>query len=222
MLHQQSIAGMRSTAAGNHENGRYSCSLWRGDDAGVILLAIEAKDDKQLSFRFGAGDHVPARRRAAPPSTGRFDAQGRLTHPVRQIISPPWELIERLILARAAPPPRAFYQPPLPHTANRRPEVDRTGCRRADAAAVRAIASGSQHSTIKAISHRIARSLSVSAPMSSATYRIPGILRGIQRRAARQPAGHGFYLEADPRHRPQIGPLTDVNLTCGVLDRRVS
>jgi hypothetical protein len=35
--------------------------------------------------------------------------------------------------------------------------------RRADAAAVNAIARGSQHSTIRAISHRIARSLSVSA-----------------------------------------------------------
>jgi hypothetical protein len=44
--------------------------------------------------------------------------------------------------------------------------------RRADAAAVNEIASGSQHSTMSAISHRIARSLSVSAPRSSATYRI--------------------------------------------------
>jgi hypothetical protein len=41
--------------------------------------------------------------------------------------------------------------------------------RRADAAAVNEIASGSQHSTMSAISHRIARSLSVSAPISSAT-----------------------------------------------------
>ena len=39
----------------------------------------------------------------------------------------------------------------------------------ADAAAVRAMVSGSQVSTIRAISHRIARSLSVSAPISSAT-----------------------------------------------------
>jgi hypothetical protein len=38
-----------------------------------------------------------------------------------------------------------------------------------DAAAVSEIASGSQHSTIRAISHRIAFSLSVSIPRSSAT-----------------------------------------------------
>lgn len=43
--------------------------------------------------------------------------------------------------------------------------------RRADAAAVNAIASGSQHSTIRAISHRIACSGSVSTPSSLATYR---------------------------------------------------
>jgi len=42
------------------------------------------------------------------------------------------------------------------------------GYRQADAAAISAIASGSQHRTLSAISHRIARSLSVSAPMSSA------------------------------------------------------
>jgi hypothetical protein len=41
--------------------------------------------------------------------------------------------------------------------------------RMADAAAVSAMASGSQHSTIRAISHRIVRSLSVFAPTSSAT-----------------------------------------------------
>jgi hypothetical protein len=39
-----------------------------------------------------------------------------------------------------------------------------------DAAAVRAITSGSAHSTMSAISNRIARSESVSAPTSSATY----------------------------------------------------
>jgi hypothetical protein len=39
---------------------------------------------------------------------------------------------------------------------------------------VRAMASGSQHSTTKAMSHRIARSLLVSAPMSSAIYRMGG------------------------------------------------
>jgi hypothetical protein len=49
---------------------------------------------------------------------------------------------------------------------------DQANDRRAEAAAVNAIASGSQHNTIKAISHRIAFSLSVAAPMSSATYRI--------------------------------------------------
>jgi hypothetical protein len=38
----------------------------------------------------------------------------------------------------------------------------------AEAAAVNAMASGSQLSTMRAISHRIARSLSVSAPTSSA------------------------------------------------------
>jgi hypothetical protein len=37
---------------------------------------------------------------------------------------------------------------------------------------VRAIANGSQHKTISAISHRIARSESVSTPSNSATYRI--------------------------------------------------
>jgi hypothetical protein len=39
----------------------------------------------------------------------------------------------------------------------------------AEAAAVNAMASGSQHSTMRAMSHRIARSLSVLAPTSSAT-----------------------------------------------------
>ncbi|SRR6266481_2743665 len=43
---------------------------------------------------------------------------------------------------------------------------------RADAAAVSAIASGSQQSTMSVISHLIARSLSVSAPTNSATYLI--------------------------------------------------
>jgi hypothetical protein len=38
----------------------------------------------------------------------------------------------------------------------------------AEAAAVNAMASGSQHRTIRAISHRMARSLLVSAPTSSA------------------------------------------------------
>ena len=42
----------------------------------------------------------------------------------------------------------------------------------ADVAAVNAIASGSQHSTIRAMSHRIARSESVSTPTNSAIYRI--------------------------------------------------
>jgi hypothetical protein len=41
--------------------------------------------------------------------------------------------------------------------------------RMADAAAVSAMASGSQRRTMSAISHRIARSLSVSMPTSSAT-----------------------------------------------------
>jgi hypothetical protein len=42
--------------------------------------------------------------------------------------------------------------------------------RRAEAAAVNATASGSQHSTIRAMSHRMARSLSVSSPRNSATH----------------------------------------------------
>jgi hypothetical protein len=46
------------------------------------------------------------------------------------------------------------------------------GDRRAEAAAVRAMARGSQHNTIKAMSQRIARSESVSTPISSATYLI--------------------------------------------------
>jgi hypothetical protein len=41
--------------------------------------------------------------------------------------------------------------------------------RMADAAAVSGMASGSQHRTMRAISQRIARSLSVSVPTSSAT-----------------------------------------------------
>jgi hypothetical protein len=41
--------------------------------------------------------------------------------------------------------------------------------RRAEAVAVRLMASGSQHRIMSAISHRMARSLSVSAPTSSAT-----------------------------------------------------
>ena len=44
--------------------------------------------------------------------------------------------------------------------------------RRAEAAAVNAMASGSQHRTISAISHRMARSLSVSEAISSATWLI--------------------------------------------------
>jgi len=40
---------------------------------------------------------------------------------------------------------------------------------RADAAAIRAMARGSQQSTMSAMSKRIARWLSVSAPISSAT-----------------------------------------------------
>jgi hypothetical protein len=43
---------------------------------------------------------------------------------------------------------------------------------RADAAAVSAMATGSQHMTINAISHRIARSEPASAPTRSATQRI--------------------------------------------------
>jgi hypothetical protein len=43
------------------------------------------------------------------------------------------------------------------------------GYRFAEAAAVNAITSGSQHRTMSAMSHRIARSESVSVPMSSAT-----------------------------------------------------
>jgi len=39
----------------------------------------------------------------------------------------------------------------------------------AEAAAVNAMASGSQHSTMRAISHLMARSLSVSVPINSAT-----------------------------------------------------
>jgi hypothetical protein len=41
--------------------------------------------------------------------------------------------------------------------------------RMVEAAPVNAMSSGSRHSTMKAMSHRIARSLSVSAPTSSAT-----------------------------------------------------
>jgi hypothetical protein len=41
--------------------------------------------------------------------------------------------------------------------------------RRAEAAAVRAMASRSQHTTIEAMTHLMVRSLSVSAPTSSAT-----------------------------------------------------
>ena len=41
--------------------------------------------------------------------------------------------------------------------------------RMAEAAALRVMASGSQHNTMRAISHRIARWLSLSAPTSSTT-----------------------------------------------------
>src|SRR5260370_11427776 len=44
--------------------------------------------------------------------------------------------------------------------------------RRAEAAAVNAMASGSHHKTMSAINHRMARSLSVSEPISSATWLI--------------------------------------------------
>jgi hypothetical protein len=47
--------------------------------------------------------------------------------------------------------------------------------RRAEAAAVSAIASGSQHCTISDISHRIARSESVSTPANSATFRMGAV-----------------------------------------------
>src|SRR5258708_25753791 len=68
----------------------------------------------------------------------------------------------------------------------------RRACRQrcAAAAAVNAMASGSQHRTIRAISHRIAFSLSVSAPSSSATYRMGAAsvsmrdLRKLHRRGA--------------------------------------
>jgi len=43
------------------------------------------------------------------------------------------------------------------------------GQRLAEAAAVNAMARGSQHRTTRAISHRMARSLSASMPRSSAT-----------------------------------------------------
>jgi len=56
--------------------------------------------------------------------------------------------------------------------------------RRAEAAAVSAMASGSQHNTMSAISHRIGRSLSVSAPTSSATYRIGAASVSIRRPCA--------------------------------------
>jgi hypothetical protein len=70
--------------------------------------------------------------------------------------------------------------------AKRRPGFDVGACghRLAEAAAVRAIANGSQHSTMSAISHRIARSLSVSAPMSSATYLIGALSVSICRPAS--------------------------------------
>jgi hypothetical protein len=44
--------------------------------------------------------------------------------------------------------------------------------RRADAAAIKAIASGSRRRTMSVISHRVARSLSVSSPTNAATYRM--------------------------------------------------
>jgi hypothetical protein len=64
-------------------------------------------------------------------------------------------------------------------TASPAPSVRRRSSihRLADAAAVKAIASGSQLRTITSISHRIAFSESVSAPRISATYRIGAAYR---------------------------------------------
>jgi hypothetical protein len=58
----------------------------------------------------------------------------------------------------------------------------------AEAAAVNAIACGSQHRTMSAISRRIARSLSVSAPTSSATYLIGAASVSIRRLCAAREA----------------------------------
>jgi hypothetical protein len=80
-------------------------------------------------------------------------------------------------------------QPLLPKPPRKwRPSLDKLPCwhqrGRTEAAAVRAIASGSQHKTMSATSHRIARSLSVSAPTSSATYRIGAVSASIRRLCA--------------------------------------
>jgi hypothetical protein len=50
-----------------------------------------------------------------------------------------------------------------------------------DRPAVSAMASGSQHNTMRAMSHRIARSESVSTPSNSATYRMGAVSVPVRR-----------------------------------------
>lgn len=69
---------------------------------------------------------------------------------------------------------------------------------RADVAAVRATASGSQHRTIKAISQRIARSLSVPTPNNSATYRMGAASVSIRRPWAATVARSALRLARAP------------------------
>jgi hypothetical protein len=93
--------------------------------------------------------------------------------------------------------------------------------RLADAAAVNAMASGSHVSTISAMSQRIAFSLSVLAPINSATYRIGAlsvsILRPVETRAARSALRSA---RATPSSRQWSCPELGYQEACGVSAHR--
>jgi hypothetical protein len=76
---------------------------------------------------------------------------------------------------------------------------------RAEAATVNAMASGLQHSTTRAISHRLARSLLVSAPTGSAASRIGRLGFGLPSGLEPHPV-HGL---ARARHRGHHRPISE-------------
>jgi hypothetical protein len=91
--------------------------------------------------------------------------------------------------------------------------------RSAEAAAVKAMASGSQHKTMSAMSHRIALSESVSAPTSSATYLIGALSVSICRPLAPRAARSDLRLARTmPSRRrwscPELGVSRGVRHQC--------
>jgi hypothetical protein len=47
-LHQQLIAGVQETAAGNHQDGCHRRSVAVRDDPGIVVLAFALEDDDEL------------------------------------------------------------------------------------------------------------------------------------------------------------------------------